>query len=178
VYIISFNHSNSSIFIERTANISELDSLLSSIHLSVILSEFYLSACNEPYNDPKASTAPISMQDSANISPSPTSFDTLYPIFMATKKKYKHIALKVCPVITNLPNCFQIIQNIIGDPLENMPSLNPHPLLFTTSPRYNAEQKAIINKNHPGDFLWPKECNFMHNFIRKHETAFTWNQNK
>jgi hypothetical protein len=79
------------------------------------------------------------MQDLANISPFRTSSDTLYPIFAATKKKYKPIALKVHPVITNLPDCFRIIQNIIGDPLKNMPLLNPHPPSFMPSPRYNAE---------------------------------------
>jgi hypothetical protein len=178
MYIISFNHSNSSIFIERTANISKLNSSLSSIPSSIILSKLYLSACDEPYNDSKASMAPISMQDSANISTSRTSFDTLYPVFAATKKKYKPVALKVRPVITNLPDWFCIIRNIIGDPLEHMPSLNPHPPPFTSSPRYNAEQKAIVDKNHPGDFLWPEECNLMHDFIRKHETALAWNENE
>jgi hypothetical protein len=79
------------------------------------------------------------MQDSANISPSRTSNDTLYPILAATKKKYKPVALKVRPVITNLPDRFRIIRNIIGDPLENMPPLNSHPPSFTPSPRYNAE---------------------------------------
>jgi hypothetical protein len=46
-----------------------------------------------------------------------------------------------------------------------MPSLNPHPLPFMTSPCYNAEQKVIVDKNHPGDFLWPEERNLMHDFI-------------
>jgi hypothetical protein len=105
------------------------------------------------------------MQDSANIFTSRTSSDTLYPIFAATKKKYKPIALKVRPVITNLPDRFRIIRNIIGDPLEHMPSLNPHPPPFTPSPRYNVEQKAIVDKNHPDDFLWPEERNLMHDFI-------------
>jgi hypothetical protein len=79
------------------------------------------------------------MQDSTNISLSQTSSDTLYPILVATKKKYKPVALKVRPVITNLPDRFRIIRNIIGDPLEHMPSLNPHPPSFMPSPRYNAE---------------------------------------
>jgi hypothetical protein len=105
------------------------------------------------------------MQDSANLSTSRTSFVTLYPVFAATKKKYKPVALKVCPVITNLPDRVRIIRNIIGDPLKHMPSLNPHPPPFTPSPRYNAERKAIVDKNHPGNFLWPEECNLMHDFI-------------
>jgi hypothetical protein len=122
--------------------------------------------------------ASISMQDSMNISTSRTSFDTLYPVFTATKKKYKPVSLKVRPVITNLPDRFHIIQNIIGDPLEHMPSLNPHPPPFTSSPHYTAKRKAIIDKNHPGNFLWPEEHNLMHDFIRKHETVFAWNKNK
>jgi hypothetical protein len=59
-----------------------------------------------------------------------------------------------------------------------MPLLNPHPPPFMPSPRYNAERKAIVDKNHPGDFLWPKEHNLMHNLIRKHETTFAWNKNE
>jgi hypothetical protein len=142
------------------------------------LSELYLSACDEPYNNSKALMAPMSMQDSVNISPSPTSFDTLYLIFVAMKKKYKPVALKVHPVITDLPDRFHIIQNIISDPLENMPLLNPHPPSFTPSSHYNAKQKAIINKNHPGNFLWPEEHNLLQDFIQKHKTTFTWNKNK
>jgi hypothetical protein len=60
-------------------------------------------------------------------------------MFMATKKKYKPVAQKVCPVIAELPNHFQIIQNIIGDPLADMPKLNPHPPPFAPSPRYSLE---------------------------------------
>jgi hypothetical protein len=92
------------------------------------------------------------------------------------KKKYKPVALKVHPVITNLPDRFRIIRNIIGDPLGNMPLLNPHPPPFTSSPHYNTKRKVIINKNHPGNFLWPEECDLMHDFIQKHKTTFAWNQ--
>src|ERR1700733_14527391 len=36
-------------------------------------------------------------------------------------KKYKPVTLKVCPVAAELPARFQIVQNITGDPLADMP---------------------------------------------------------
>ena len=37
-----------------------------------------------------------------------------------TKKKYKPVALKVRPVLTDLPDKFRIIRNITGDPLMSL----------------------------------------------------------
>jgi hypothetical protein len=56
-------------------------------------------------------------------SPSYLSSDSLYHTFAALKKKYKPIALKVCLVITDLPDHFRIVCNITGDPLKNNVSL-------------------------------------------------------
>jgi hypothetical protein len=86
-----------------------------------------------------------------------TSIDSTYPTFTATKKKYKPVAQKVQPVIAELPNRFCIIRNIVGNPLADMLKLNPHPPPFAPSPCYSLEQKAIVDKNHPSDFLWPEE---------------------
>ena len=85
------------------------------------------------------------------------STNSLYPAFAATKKKYKPVAKKVRPVITDLPDHFRIVRNITGDPLASMPKLNPHPTQFSPSTRYSLERKAIVDNNHPGDFLWPEE---------------------
>src|ERR1700676_1367732 len=48
-----------------------------------------------------------------------------HPAYIQTKKKYKPVALKVQPVIMDLPNRFRIVQNIIENPLKDMPKLNP-----------------------------------------------------
>ena len=49
---------------------------------------------------------------------------------VVTKKKYKPVTKKVKPVITELPKKYQIVQNIVGDPLETMPSLDPNLQFF------------------------------------------------
>ena len=49
---------------------------------------------------------------------------------IVTKKKYKPVAKKVKPVIAKLPEKYQIVQNIVGDPLETMPSLDLNPPPF------------------------------------------------
>jgi hypothetical protein len=33
----------------------------------------------------------------------------------------------------------------------------------------------IIDKNHPGNFLWPEEWKLMHDFIQNHKAGFAWN---
>jgi len=48
----------------------------------------------------------------------------------AAKRKYKPVALKTRPVITDLPNKFHIVRNIVGDPLADMPTLTPTPPTF------------------------------------------------
>ena len=119
------------------------------------------------------------MQHSSAIPSSNISLpDSLPAAFAAQKKKYKPVAQKVRPVITTLPDKFRIIRNITGDPLENIPKLNPNPPTFTPTPRYTLERKAIIDKNHPGDFLWPEERKLMHDFIRNHDTGFAWKDNE
>jgi len=55
---------------------------------------------------------------------------------VVTKKKYKPVVLKVRPVITELPKQFHIHCNIIGNPLEAMPTPNPNPLPFMPTGRY------------------------------------------
>jgi hypothetical protein len=81
------------------------------------------------------------MQHSLNISSSPPSDAVInnHSIYIQTKKKYKPVAQKVQPVVTELPNQFRIVRNIIGNPLENMPKLNPHPPDFIPSPQYMLE---------------------------------------
>jgi hypothetical protein len=92
---------------------------------SDILANLYLMASDQYPTFLMASMADT-MQLSMICSPSYLSSNSLYPTFAASKKKYKPVALKVHPVITDLPDHFRIVHNIMGDPLENMPKLNIH----------------------------------------------------
>jgi hypothetical protein len=136
---ITFDSTNSSIIIKCTANIPNFDS---SPHLSsAIISNLYLSASDQfivPQNASMVFT-PMETASSQSFPSYVTSIDSIYPMFAPTKKKYKPIAQKVQPVITELPDQFHIIQNIVGGPLVDMPKLNPHPPPFTPSPHYLLE---------------------------------------
>ncbi|THH15802.1 hypothetical protein EW146_g4737 [Bondarzewia mesenterica] len=91
------------------------------------------------------------------------------------KCKYKPVAQKVRPILAELPNKFCIIRNISGDPLADMPYLSPNPPPFTPFSRYTSEHRDIIDNVHPGDFLWPAECDLMHHFMCVQHEGFAWN---
>ena len=88
-------------------------------------------------------------------------------------KKYKPVAVKVKPIVGKLPSKFRIIRNIIGDPLEHLPVLLPHPPKFTPCGQYTAERKEIIDKHNPG-FLLTEERKLLHHFMVLHQDGFTW----
>ena len=88
-------------------------------------------------------------------------------------KKYKPVAVKVKPIVGELPGKFRIIRNIIGDPLEHLPVLSPHPPEFTPCGRYTAERKEIIDKYNPG-FLLTEEQKLLHHFMVLHQDGFAW----
>ena len=90
------------------------------------------------------------------------------------KKKYKPVAKKVRPVLGTLPGEFRIERTIRGDPLEGMPEMNPQPRDFEPTGRYTAERKEIIDKAHPGDFLWEEERKLVHNIMMDYNHAFAW----
>jgi hypothetical protein len=75
----------------------------------------------------------------------------------AAKKKYKPVALKTRPLLANLPDKFQIVRNITGDPLTNIPILTPTPPPFAPTGRYTTKHRDRIDKVHSGDFLWPAD---------------------
>ena len=112
-------------------------------------------------------------------SPPPT-FTPILPeiettdINLQARKKYKPVALKVKPIIGELPDKFRIVRKIIGDPLEHMPKLNPNPPKFSPCGRYTQERKDLFDKAHPG-FLWPAERDLLHHFMMLHQQAFAWN---
>ena len=72
-------------------------------------------------------------------------------------RKYKPVAIKVCPVKTTLPDEFRVVQETKGDPLEGMPVLPIIPPPFTPGKCYTLERKEIINKLHEEEFMWPQE---------------------
>lgn len=94
------------------------------------------------------------------------------------KKKYKPVHLKVRPLLTDLPDKFRIIRNIVGDPLATMPMLNPMPPPFTPTGRYTAERRALIDKVHAEDFLWPQERELMHHFMCLQDKGFAWDDSE
>jgi hypothetical protein len=90
-------------------------------------------------------------------------------------KKYKPVGLKVRPVYTELPEKYRIKREIKGDPLGNMPGLDPNPVDFCPTGRYTQERKEIIDKLHPGNFLWGEERKLLHHFMMIQEDGFAWN---
>lgn len=59
--------------------------------------------------------------------------------------------------------------------MADLPKLPTHPPEYVPTGRYTPDRKAIIDDNHPGDFLWPEERKLMHWFMCAHESAFAWN---
>ena len=89
-------------------------------------------------------------------------------------KKYKPVALKIRPVIGELPDKFRIVRNIIGDPLAGLPKLLTNPPKFTPLGRYTQERKDLFDKANSG-FLWPAERDLLHYFMMLHQDGFAWN---
>ena len=96
----------------------------------------------------------------------------------AVYTKYKPVAQKVKPLHVDLPDKYRIIREIKGDPLENMPKLNPRPPEFKPTGRYTQERKDAMDKVHKGDFLWPEERKLVHHVIMEQEKAFAWDDSE
>jgi len=97
---------------------------------------------------------------------------------LAAKKKYKPVAKKVRPVMTDLPECFRIVRSIVGDPLASLPVLSTNPPPFQPNGRYTIEHKEFIDKVHDSDFLWPAEWDLMHHFMVIQQKAFAWSDDE
>ena len=93
---------------------------------------------------------------------------------VVAKKKYKPVALKVRPVIAELPEWYCIHRHINGDPLQGILTLNLTPNPFTPTGRYTLERHDEVDRNY-GDFLWDEEHTLMHNFMFQQNRAFAWN---
>ena len=89
-------------------------------------------------------------------------------------KKYKPVAVKVRPIVGELPGKFRIIRKIIGDPLEHLPTLSPKLPEFAPCGRYTAERRDIVDRNNAG-FLLFEEQKLLHHFMMLHQDGFAWN---
>ena len=88
--------------------------------------------------------------------------------------KYKPVALKVRPVYAELPDRFRIKREVKGDPLADMPKLNPSPPFFVPVGRYTQERKEEFDRIHKEGFLWPEERKLMHHVMMEQNEAFAW----
>ncbi|RPD58698.1 hypothetical protein L227DRAFT_485961, partial [Lentinus tigrinus ALCF2SS1-6] len=88
-------------------------------------------------------------------------------------KKYKPVHLKVRPLVGELPKEYRIVRNEVGDPLKNMPELDPNPPPFTSTGRYTAEHREEFCNRHAA-WLLPAELDVVDDFMCKHNQAFTW----
>ena len=129
------------------------------------------------FTTPKLSKQLTDSINATVISPNTTLEAAHWYNHLTTKKKYKPVALNVQPMIGELPDCFWIIRNILGDPLSQLPILNPNPPPFSPCGRYTQECKDIFNKLNPG-FLIPEERKLIHHFMMIHQDAFAWDDSE
>jgi len=153
-------HFISAAFLSEIPNVNNIDPESKSL-LSTYVS---MRADESKGNDKFSATTTTATNDDAQE----------VPAFVSQKKKYKPVAQKVRPVARELPTEFRIVRNITGDPLANMPQLNPHPPAFTPTGRYTKERMEKVDAIHEGEFLWPEERRLMHHFMMKNEGAFAW----
>ena len=106
--------------------------------------------------------------------PGYTLLNTKVPLAIFAGKKYKPVTLKVCSVETKLPSRFQITHNIKGDPLKDMPTLSLHLPSYMPKGWYTKEQKEVIDKAHPGNFLLLEERKLLYHFMCKQNEGFAW----
>ena len=95
-------------------------------------------------------------------------------VFLKSKKTYNPVAKKVRPVATELPERFRLRRTVVGDPLANMPKLDPNPKPFVPTGRYTAERRSQVRADHE-DFLWPAELDLIDDLMCKFNDASAWN---
>ena len=96
---------------------------------------------------------------------------------LKAKKKYKPVAKKVRSVISEMPDKFRIVRNIVGDPLADLPELDPRPAPFKPGTRYTEARRAAVRENHQ-EFLWPAELDILDDLILKAEKGFAWTESE
>ena len=174
-------------------------SYLSACDLSVTEQNFtdsaYISCDSDSYSvrlPPISSTSDTSLATDIDTLPTSSATHSLQTLLVPVpgldtrdpevatfaSRKYKPVARKIRPVLADLPDKFRITRNITGDPLADMPTLSPNPPPFTPTGRYTAENREIIDKVHPGEFLWPQERELMHHFMCIQNQGFTWDDSQ
>ena len=145
-----------------------------SIQIPSTTSTLHISTSRDPY------LVPIDTSISSRTLLIPVDTTDTQDLQVSTfgNRKYKPVAHKVRPVIADLPDKFRIVRNIIGDPLADMPSLSPNPPPFVPTGRYTLERRDLIDRVHPGDFLWPQERELMHHFMCVQNQGFAWNDSQ
>jgi len=173
--VLVFDSHSDSAFISSYATISSATSL--SICNSI--TQYYLSTSNllnKLY--PKATfctTTTTTQVQNGSRNPTVSTFQgAITKKGVVARKKYKPVALKVRPVIAELPERYRIHRHIKGDPLQGIPTLNLTPPQFSPTGRYTLERRDEVDKNH-GDFLWDEERALMHDFMCQQNRAFAWN---
>ncbi len=91
-------------------------------------------------------------------------------------KKYKPVADKVKPILGELDAKFRIERKITGDPLANMPVLDPNPPDFVPTGRFTAERREAFREVHNIGFVGPEELKFAEYFMMRHEGHFAWDE--
>jgi hypothetical protein len=103
-----------------------------------------------------------------------------YQQFMHTheifSKKYKPVAVKVRPILTDLPPEYRIIREIKGDPLKGLPEIPLDPPEFEPGQRYGLDQWEIVERQHNTGFLTEREMKIIHWMFKEHKMAFAWNE--
>ena len=132
-----------------------------------------------PMQELSCTVPEVSITDSAPTSMGSETWTAAYSAAVKSnrppaKKKYKPVALKIRPVIGELPEKFRIIRTILGDPLAGLPTLNPNPPDFVPCSRYTQDRKDLFDTINAG-FLLAEECKLLHHFMMLHQDAFAWN---
>ena len=181
MFIIEFDSQTDSAMFISYASIPSLTSD-SQILQADIVSSLYVSASRASDPDlmdslkPQAlSTATTTFLNHQSINPMTSVLaEGIVTMCGVVTKKYKPVARKIKPVIAKLPKKYRIGRNIVGDPLETMPSLDPNLPPIQPTGRYTEERRDRVDMNHQ-DFLLAKEWDLIHDFMCKQNQAFAWN---
>jgi hypothetical protein len=176
-FIISFDHSNSSMMIEYTVNIPDFDSSPSSnaIPISSILANLYLTASSQYAIFLSASTAP-SMQNSSTSSPSYLSSNSLYPAFAATKKSLSHS--KFAQSSQTYLIIFGLFETSLVIPSNICQNSIPILLCFCHPLNICSNEKLLSTKITPAISYGQKSETLCTIFIRNQEKGFAWSDNE
>lgn len=101
--------------------------------------------------------------------------DTAQQVFAA--RKYKKVADRVKPLLTDLPDQFRIVRREHPDPLADLPEVPEKAPPFSpgqrfTQERYDEMRAQLIEEG----FLWEDEIDIVLHMVFVHEMGFAWNE--